>query len=464
MKLRAGIFILIIFSACFIYAQEKNVRKNFNVNPSQRVFINGVSSLQLKVTGWDKNEGEVNVNVKVNTSDAGFGKEFLQNFDVTYKTDGNDLIIDVIETPKQGSWSVMDIFKGDFKYSFSKEITGEIFLPKGIILNGDFKYSDITVSNFSETVSLKGKGNHLTVKECRKVNEISNEYGDVYLGRSSGKLNIELKLSPITIEDFEGYARINSGGSSVNISRFTGSLNLNLNNSRGTVDDVSDGVVVYSEVCDMVFKKIKGVLQVYDKTSILRVYDVNGFKLEGTKSDLTAERITAKEKEKVFLTTKNGKYRISNSSGSYFIDDDYSQYTLSGISGNVFYSASNSRFTGRDLKGDWKSDTKYSEIKLNGISASKIEAVGRGKGFYAAISNNPKKVELKNEDAEVSLTLNKEIKTSVFLTARNGNLSSDFPIHKENDDSVVRAAERINGGGAVISIETKNGNITLKKQ
>jgi hypothetical protein len=464
MKFRACIFFLIIFSSCFIKAQDKNVKKNFSVNPSQRVFINGVSSLQFKITGWDKNEADVNVNVKVNTSDAGFGKEYLQNFDITYKTMGNDLIIDVIETSKQGSWSVTDIFKGDFKYSFSKEITGEIFLPKGIILNGDFKYSDITLSNFSEAVTLKGKGNHLTIKECRKVNEITNEYGDLYLGRSSGKLNAELKLSPITMEDFAGSARIHSEGASVNINRFTGALNLYLGNVRGTVEDVTDGVIVYSEVCDITFKKIKGVLQLYDKTSFIRVYDVNGFKLEGTKTDLTAERITAKEKDKVFLTTKNGKYRVSNSSGSYFIDDDYSNYSLSSISGNIYYSASNSRLKGNDLKGDWKSDTNYSEIGLNGISASKIEAVGRGKTFNALILNNPKKVDIKNEDAEVFLTLNKEIKTSVFLTASHGNLFSDFPIHKENDDSVVRAAERINGGGAVISVETKNGNITLKKK
>lgn len=462
MRIRICIFLLILLSACFIQAQEKNVRKSFKVNPNQRVFINGVSSLKLKITGWDKNEGDVNINAKVNTSDAGFGKEYLQNFDVLYKTQGNDLIIDFVETSKQGSWSVTDIFKGEFKYSFSKEISGEIHLPKGVTLNGDFKYSDVTVSDLNEAVALKGKGNHLIIKECRKINEIANEYGDIYVSRSSGRLNTELKLSPITIEDFSGTARINSYGTLVNISRFSGYLNLNLRNARGTVEDVSDGVTLYSEICDFTIRKVKGALKIFDKTSILRVYDINDFKLEGEKSELTADRITAKDK--VFLTTKYGNYKITNSSGAYYIDDDYSHYNLSGVTGNLFYSASNSRFDGSDLKGDWKSDTKYSYINLNGISASRIEATGRGKTFKGTILNNPKKVEISNEDAEVSLTLIKEIKTSVFLTAQHGNLFSDFTIHKEKEGSVERAAERINGGGAVISIKTKNGNISLKKQ
>jgi hypothetical protein len=454
--------LLILFSACFIQAQEKNVRKYFKVNPNQRVFINGVSSLNLKITGWDKNEGDINIKVKVNTSDAGFGKEYLQNFDVLYKTLGNDLIIDFVETSKQGSWSVTDIFKGEFKYSFSKEISGEIHLPRGVTLNGDFKYSEITASDFYEAVALKGKGNHITVKECRKINEIANEYGDVYIYRSTGRLFIDLKLSPITIEDFAGSAKINSYGTLVNINRFYGYLNLNLRNARGTIMDVTDGMTLYSELCDFTIKQIKGPIKIFDKTSIFKVYDISDFKLEGEKSELTADGITAKEK--VFLTTKYGNYRIANSSGAYYIDDDYSHYNLSGVTGNIFYSASNSRFDGSDLKGDWTSDTKYSYINLNGISASRIDAVGRGKAFKGVILNNPKKVEVSNEDAEVSLSLIREIRTSVFLTAQHGNLFSDFAIHKEKEGSVEKAAERINGGGAVISIKTKNGNITLKKQ
>ena len=463
MKTRVILF-LIFIPLCFLFAQEKNVKKSFKVNPSQRVFINGVSSLQLKIIGWDKNEADVNIKAKVNTSDSRFGKEYLQNFDVSYKTDGNDIIVDFLETSGQGSWNPLQIFKGDFKYSFSKEISGEIYLPKGVTLIGNFMISDITVSNLDESIVLKGKGSHFSVKGCKKVSEISNEYGDAFISRSSGKLNTELKISPLTIEDFEGQAKINTYGASVNVNRFDGSLNISAYNTKGTVEDISGGVVYFSEISDFSFKKIKGILHVNDKSGIVKVYDVNGFKLEGSKTDLTADKIIPKAKEKIFLTTKYGSYRISNSSGAYFIDDDYSHFSLTGMTGNIFYSASNGKFTGSDIKGDWKSDTKYSEINLNSISASLIDATGRGKLFKASISNNPQKVILKNEDADILLTLNKEIKSSVFLTASHGNLFSDFLIHKESKGSVTKAAERINGGGAVISIETKNGSITLKKQ
>lgn len=462
MKFRISVFLLLLLPLCFIKAEEKNIRKNFKVNPYQRVFINGVSSLQLKITGWDKNEAEVNIRVKASSSDTQFGKEYLQNFDVINKTDGNDIIIDFIETSKQGSWSVLDIFKGDFKYSFSKEISGEIFLPRSVLLNGDFKYSDITVAGIAETVNLKGKGNHFAVKDCRKINEIFNEYGDVAVAASSGKLNADLKLSPLTIEDFNGQAKIKCYGASVKVNMLTGGLYMETYNSKCSVENVSGRVTSNSEIGDLTFRKIEKDLEIYDKAGVVAVYDINGFKMDGARSALIADRINSKEK--IFITTKYGTYKISNSSGSYFIDDDYSKYTFTSVTGPVYYSASNSSFTGNDLKGDWKSDAKYSEINLNGISASRIEAAGRGKIFKAVIVNNPKKVEIKNEDADILLTLNKEIKTSIFLTASHGNLSSDFSIHIEKEGSVSKAAERINGGGAVISAETRNGNITVRRQ
>jgi len=273
-----------------------------------------------------------------------------------------------------------------------------------------------------------------------------------------------LNLSPIDIDDFEGSAKINSNGASVNVNRFKGTLYINSYNSKGIVEGVSGETVLVSELSEFTFKKSGGVLQIYDKLSDIKVYDADGFKLEGYKTNLSAEGITSKAKEKVFITTKYGNYKFTNSTGAFFIDDEHSTFTLTTINGPVYYSAANSKLTGNGIKGDWKSDTKFSEVTLLNISAQKIEAAGIGKLFKGIITNNPKKVEIKNADADVSLTLSKDIKTSVFLTARQGNLSTDFSIHIDKEGSVSKGAERINGGGAVISIETRNGDISLKKQ
>ncbi len=464
MKTWYGILLLSLLPFLLINAEEKNVKKNFKVNPNQRVFINGVPEIGIKIIGWDKNEANVNINVKANSSDADFKLAYLQNFDVTYKYEGNDVIIDLIETPKKGSWNFFDIFKGNFSYSFKKEITGEIYLPREVLLIGNFKYSNISVSSIYGELVLKGKGNHFDVKDCAKVNEIINEIGDVIISGSGGKLNAELTLSPITIRDYEGSVKIKSYNAAVNISRLTGYLNLNAYYTRGTIEEVSKGAFLYSETSDLTFKKIGGILEIIDKTGILNLYEIDGFKLEGNKTDLTADRITAKAKAQVFLTTKEGKYRISNSTGSFFIDDDYSSYSFTNSTGNINYSASNSSFTGRDIKGDWKSDTKYSTISLSEITAYYIEAFGKGRKFKAIIANNPRKVELKNTDADVELTLNKEIRTSLFLTSQGGSLHSDFSIDKYREGSKQKAAERINGGGAVVSVETYSGDIVIKKR
>jgi len=464
MKLRTLLIMLMLFPLCCLSAEEKNITKNFKIAPNQRVFINGVSGLQVKFTSWEKNEGDIKINVKALSSDSKFAAEYVQNFDVTYKTDGNDIIIDFLETAKQGSWSPLDIFKGDFKYSFSKEITGEIHLPVTVLIVGDFKYSDISFAGFTETLSIKGKGNHISVKNCKKVNEINNEYGDVAVSSSAGKLNADLKMSPIVMDDFSGQAKIKNVGAFVTVNGFTGNLNLELYNTKCSIENVNGDVVAYSELGDLSFKKIEKVLEVYDKSGYVAVYDVNGFKLDGTKTTCNGEKISGKAKDKVFITTRNSSYRISNSSGSYFIDDEYSKSTFVSVQGTIYYSSSNSSFSGSDIKGDWKSNAEYCEISLNGISASKIEAEGRGKLFKSVVLNNPKKIEIKNQDADVSLTLSKDIKTSLFLSAFHGNLSSDFTIHKYEEGAASKSAERINGGGAVVSVETKNGSIFIKKQ
>ena len=461
MRLYPSIMIILFLIASAVTAQEKNVDRNFKVNPNQRVFINGISSIQVKIKGGDNNEGNIKINVKINSSDSRFANEYLQNFDVTYKTDGNDIIIDFIETPKQGKWSVLDIFKGDFKYSFSKLITGEIILPKGVNLIGDFKYSDISVSGFDQPLSLKGKGNHFSIKDCARVNDISNEYGDVTLINSGGRLNAELKISPITIDSFEGAVKVTTSGSSATISNINGKLGLNAYNTKAAISDISGDVSIYSEISDLTIKQVKGYLQIYDKTGKINVYDAGTFKLEGNKSDFSADRIASKDK--IFFTTKGGTYRITNSSAPFYIDDDNSVYNLNDVTGPLFYSASNSRLTGKDLNGDWKSDTRFTEISIEGISAQKIEAAGRGKLFKGVLSGNPKKVEIKNQEADILLSLDSAIKTSLFMIANHGSLKSDFPVRVINEEGISKAAERINGGGAVISLETKDGNIKVIK-
>ena len=460
----SGLIFLFLFFPLILFGEEKNVEKNFKVVPNQHVFINGVSGIDVKVIGWDKNEAAIKIKAKVNSSDSRFETEYLQSFDVNYKISGNDVYIDFAETDKKGSWSVFDIFKGDLKYSFSKEITGEIYLPGNVLLTGNFKYSDIYVTGIEGALVLDGKGNHFTIKECSKVNVINNEYGNVTVSKSKGNLSADLKLSPIKIEDFEGDVKINAQSLELNLFKITGNLYLNVYDIKGLVEEISKYVTAYSNVSNITFKKVNGVLEIHDKTSELYVYDASGFKLEGSNTHLTAQGITGVEKNKVFLTTNYGKYRISNSSGVYYIDDNHSDFIMSDITGNIFYSAKSSSFSGKELKGDWKSDTKYAEITLRTISANKIEAIGVGKTFKADIANNPQKVDLKNQDGDIDLFVNPDIKTSVFLTAIDGNLFTDFSIHKYREGQAAKAAERLNGGGAVLSAEVKNASISLKKR
>ena len=328
MKTRYLLIVLLFLLASVLNAEEKNIKKNFRINQGQRVLVKGISNLQLKITGWDKNEASINITARVNSSDSKFEKEYLQNFDVNYRTEGNDVIVEFSETGKQGSWSVFDIFKGDFKYTFSKIITGEIMLPASSPLAGEFNYSDIQIISMEEFINISGKGNHLTFSSCTKLNEITNEYGDVNVRNSGGKINLNLKVAPLTINDFAGNARIYSYGGSFNISGVNGTVNISSYNSKGTIEDISSNVSSYSELSDITIKKIVGLLYINDKSGYLQLFDIANIKVDGFKTELSAERINAKDK--VFFTTKYGTCKILNSSASFYIDGDYSSYQISG--------------------------------------------------------------------------------------------------------------------------------------
>ncbi len=135
-------------------------------------------------------------------------------------------MITIVETDEDYDWNFWDIFRLKFVSYISKDIKGEIFIPRENDFTSDFRYSDISLTNSSGKITLYGKGNNLSLVKCSNLGIIENAFGNIKIENCGGNLELLSRSCENIIKNFDGNVVINSNYSDIISQEIKGTLNI----------------------------------------------------------------------------------------------------------------------------------------------------------------------------------------------------------------------------------------------
>jgi hypothetical protein len=442
-------------------SQSKKVNKTFKVEPGKKINIESVSGMDVKVSSWDRNEVMVDVSLRISSSDDDFEKEYARVFDVIRREKGSSTTIEFSESDRDKGWSIWDIFKLKFHFSVSKEIKGEIYIPKDNPLSADFKYSDIELSDMKGTISLDGKGNTLFLESCENLIGIRNNYGDVTIKNSGGNLKLESRSSTVRVDSFDGTIRIDAPYSNIYLSNVTKDANVITRSASAEIKKVDGNLTADVPYSDLEVYNISGNVKIDNRSGNIRVDDAGGIEIDAPYTKVEVSNVTGKSSGEIKIKNKSGRIKLSNAVGNLFIDDSYSDMILNNISGDVTLTSRSSKIEAEKISGDWKSDTEYSSVIIRNSKIDNIKIDNRSNPVNIYLKNAPKSVDINNEYGSVDINMTSSFSGEVKLYATYGSIESNLPLSIKTQSSSSNAFGNIGNGNGKILIETKSGDIKL---
>ena len=130
------------------------------------------------------------------------------------------------------------------------------------------------------------------------------------------------------------------------------------------------------------------------------------------------------------------------------------------------------RFVGHTVNGDVEAQRLGAAVDLSTVNGS-VNFSTSGSGRASTVNGSIKgdlgradwsdTLEFSTVNGSVVLTLPSDLNTDVKAQTVNGDISTDFPLTITGRWSRRRVEGTIGGGGRMLSIETVNGGITLKR-
>ena len=119
---------------------------------------------------------------------------------------------------------------------------------------------------------------------------------------------------------------------------------------------------------------------------------------------------------------------------------------ITGITGGVRAETTNGGVKGRDLSNAVNASTTNGGLEI------------------AMASVGPDGVKLETTNGGIELKLPAETKATLNLRCVNGGISvSDLPFEKDSDNTRRKVDGKLNGGGPVLSLETVNGGVRVRR-
>jgi DUF4097 and DUF4098 domain-containing protein YvlB len=460
----SNLFILLIIITSVLFASEtKQLKKSFDIEQGKLIDIKTVSGMDVQVKSWDKNEVYFDLEVKVSCSNDEYEKKYVETFDIKKKERLAAVVLEFEEEDDDNGWSFWDIFKGKFGYSFSKEITGEIYIPKSNSLKADFRYSDIQLEDIAGELNLDGRSNDLYLTNCLNVFTVNNGYGKNFINNCGGKLSLDSRSSEISINEFDGPVRILADYSQIELRSVTGTLDLSTRSAMVKIENVGGAVEIKADYSDVTISKIDGFVNISNRSGSVNASGVEGIKIDAPYTKMWIDGVNGKSGKDIQLYNRSGKIQLQNIVGRVLIEDSYSDITLKNIEGHVLVETQSSKIKGENIKGNWKSESKHSSVRIKELYSDEIIIDNRSDVVDVRTMKLPTYVNIKNSYGSVDFSMPKGYSGGLYLAAAYGDVISDLPLTIRKEGSNTKAKVEMGSGNSKIYIETRSGNIEIKE-
>ncbi|MBI4810378.1 MAG: DUF4097 family beta strand repeat protein [Ignavibacteriales bacterium] len=350
------------------------------------------------------------------------------------------------------------IFKGRF---YTKtEITGEIYVPQSNPLSTDLKYGTISLENMNGEISLKGKSNSLTLRNCSSVTYVENDYGTTLIENSGGSLDLNSTSSTVTINEFNGSVKINANYSTVTICRVSKSIVVNDKSGKLDIEEISGDAKIEADYSTITADRIKGLIDIKSKSATIKVRSADAVQINASYSDVDITDVKGDIGKPIIIYGQSGSLSLEDATGNVQIDNPYSTIELTRIKGDITIDSKSATIRADEIQGNWISRTEYSSVTMRRINADNVKITNKSNPVSVQLKNVPSNIDILNEYGDVTVHMPTGFSGDVDMYAEYGTIDTNFPIrHKSSRKSSYTA--KVGSGNGSITIETKSANIEL---
>ena len=443
--------------------QSRTLERHYQVTPSQRIELRGISGSEIEFKSWDKEEVSIKLDVRISSSDEEYEKEYIDALDIVESHDDGKFSIEFKELRRGVSGSgIWSIFKG--RTFLKKEIRGEVYVPRSNALTTDFSYGAVTLEGMKGQIDIFGKSNKVSLKNCESVHTIENDYGTTEIDNSNGNLKLSGTSSSVTVTTFKGPLSIEANYSTIRLKDIGKSSTVQTKSGKVTAENIGGDLVLRADYSQINVLHVAGLFDVTSKSGSIRVQDAKGFVVDAPYSSVEATGISGIAGKQVTVTTQSSPVVLEDIASDVEVNAPYSTISLKRIRGSANITSKSGRVDADDVSGDWISRTEYSSIVLRNLRSKSVMITNKSAGVELGLSVVPSSVTIRNEYGSVAASVPKGFSGEITLDAEYGSVETDFPIRIKNRGSSGYGIGKVGTGNGSISIETKSGNIELTEQ
>jgi hypothetical protein len=233
---------------------------------------------------------------------------------------------------------------------------------------------------------------------------------------------------------------VNSRRGDVNVSGRSGNVDISTQHSDTSLDDVTGNVKVSQEKGSVKIEQVSGDVHVDGRMSEVTVTDVKGsVQLDGEfQESIKLERIA----KTVTFKSSRTDMELSRIAGSLDLDSD--------------------ELHAEDLTGPLHLTTRSKNIRLDGVSGD--VRLQDDNGTVELVMRTLGNVQIDNRNGEVQLSVPDKAGFRLDARTRGGEIQSDFPELKvNNDEHEAKASGTVGNGASHIVINNEHEGIEIRK-
>ena len=219
---------------------------------------------------------------------------------------------------------------------------------------------------------------------------------------------------------------------------------------------------------------IKGVLKLRTSGGDIRIKNVSEEADVSTSGgDITVEQAG----KQLRARTSGGNVRIGDVGGDANASTSGGNVEVGSVSGSASLSTSGGDIDLKSASGTVKASSSGGDLKLGKISGTVEGSTSGGNIEAQLVSGKIGRSRLSSAGGDIKLLVPTDAKATIQARIRvqgrwrtaskEYDIVSDFKTddyQKNEDDQEIRATVNLNGGGEVVTLETTNGNIEIRKE
>lgn len=443
--------------------ETRTIEKKFPVKASQRIELRGFSSADVQVRSWERNEVSLRIEISVSSSDGDVERKVIQGAALNDHSTDESLVLTLSmpEARVGERWGLGSIFGRSY---IKRTVKGEVYVPSANAFLTDNSYGALSIENIAGQVDLIGKGNTISIRNCAKLGTIKNDYGTTKIVSSGGTMRLSGQSSTVSVETFNGSAEMDADYSTLNLRGLTGMADITAQSGSLSIEDIKGGVRVDAKYAKFDVRNVGGAVEIRSQSATIRLRDTGPVDIDAPYSRISIATVRGSGKQGVHIKGQSGNIDLTETTGDIAIENPYGNTTLRSVVGNVTLSGQSGTINAEGVKGNWTSDTRYSNIRLGGISGREIIVRNSSGTVSIEAASVVAKLEVDNEYGNINVGLPKGFQGTVNLEAEYGNIETDLNVKVKKLGGSAIAMGTIGTGAGSISLTTKSGSIRLEER